>query len=200
SFLELDEVAYRAVIAARGREEKGSGSASADITALLTPDGSGTRVDVRTELAISGRAAQFGRSLMAEVSGAMVNEFVRRLEQLIETGDAAAPAKAGPAKTGLAPVNGAAPGGLAGLGMRPLGAGSDGEPNQLDVGATLLLPMLRKAAAPIATAAVGCVLGVLVGKRLGRRGGGARGHVLAPEFGASSPLFRLVPADDQGSR
>lgn len=79
-FAERDEVDHRAVIEARGSEERGNGAASGTVVATLRPDGQGTRVDLATELAISGRAAQFGRSLLSEVSATMLAEFARRLE------------------------------------------------------------------------------------------------------------------------
>lgn len=88
-FLERDELDHRAVIQAQGREERGSGTAAATITASLHPTGTGTQVELVTDMAISGRAAQFGRSLIAEVSATLIGEFAGRLEALI-TGDTAA--------------------------------------------------------------------------------------------------------------
>lgn len=79
-FLERDEVARRAVIKATGRETKGTGTATATITATLRPAGTATRVELSTEMAISGRAAQFGRNLLAEVSSTLIGELARRLE------------------------------------------------------------------------------------------------------------------------
>jgi carbon monoxide dehydrogenase subunit G len=89
-FVERDDVDHRAVIEARGSEERGSGAASGTVVATLRSDGQGTRVDLSTELSISGRAAQFGRSLVAEVSATMLAEFARRLEAIVRPG--AAPA------------------------------------------------------------------------------------------------------------
>lgn len=82
-FLERDEVDHRAVILAQGREERGSGAASATITATLRSAGAGTEVALVTEMDISGRAAQFGRSLISEVSGSLIAEFAGRLQGLI---------------------------------------------------------------------------------------------------------------------
>lgn len=92
-FVERDDVDHRAVIEARGSEERGSGAASGTVVATLRPDGQGTRVDLSTELSISGRAAQFGRSLVTEVSTSMLAEFARRLEGVVRPeASAAAPA------------------------------------------------------------------------------------------------------------
>jgi carbon monoxide dehydrogenase subunit G len=151
TFREQDEVGRRAVIDARGREQKGSGSANALITAVLKPDADGTLVDVSTELAISGRAAQFGRSLLAEVSNTMVDEFVRRLEAMISGNGA--PAGAGTTSSTSQPST-AVP-----------TAAAVPESDSLDVVRTIAVPMLRKAAAPIASAALALLLGVLLGRR-----------------------------------
>lgn len=92
-FVERDDVDHRAVIEARGSEERGSGAASGTVVATLRPDGQGTRVDLSTELAISGRAAQFGRSLVTEVSATMLAEFGHRIEALVRPGPAAGDAR-----------------------------------------------------------------------------------------------------------
>lgn len=102
-FLERDEVDHRAVILAQGREERGSGAASATITATLRSAGSGTRVALVTEMDISGRAAQFGRSLISEVSGSLIAEFAGRLESLI-SGASVSPASLSVGRSVLLPL------------------------------------------------------------------------------------------------
>jgi carbon monoxide dehydrogenase subunit G len=57
-FTELDEEAHRIVLHASGREMKGQGNATADVTVALTSAGSGTDVAIETELAISGKIVQ----------------------------------------------------------------------------------------------------------------------------------------------
>ena len=79
-FTELDEVAHRAVLRAEGRETRGQGNATAEITASMTPSGSGTRVSVTTDLSITGRVAQFGRGVLADVSTKLLDQFVTNLE------------------------------------------------------------------------------------------------------------------------
>ncbi|MFF5992788.1 SRPBCC family protein [Prauserella flavalba] len=167
-FRERDDVAHRAVVEARGREAKGSGSASALVTLHLKPDGEGTLVDVSTELAISGRAAQFGRSLLAEVSNAMLDQFVQRLEAMIAQSDDGAdttgtPETAAPSISGVAPAAAAdARGELGGTDTNVTGNQS------LDVVRAIVLPLLRRAAVPIVTAGLGGLIGLLAGRR-GRR-------------------------------
>ena len=66
-----------------GREARGQGSAAATITTRLAPgaSGQGTRVVVETDMQVTGRQAQLGRSLMEDVAGAILGEFAARLER-----------------------------------------------------------------------------------------------------------------------
>jgi len=95
-FLEQDVEAHRAVLRAEGRETRGQGNASATITAQLEPDGDGTRVSVVTDLMITGRVAQFGRGVMADVSTKLLAQFAASLEQLLQGGPIADDAPAEP--------------------------------------------------------------------------------------------------------
>jgi len=168
-FRERDDVAHRAVVEARGREAKGSGSASALITLHLKPDGDSTLVDVSTELAISGRAAQFGRSLLAEVSNAMLDQFVQRLEAMIAQPDGGTDTT-GALGTPAPSVSGAAF--SAAAEARAEHGSTDARvagDQSLDVIRAIALPLLRRAAVPIVAAALGGLIGVLAGRR-GRRG------------------------------
>jgi hypothetical protein len=79
-FLERDEAAHKVVLRAEGRETRGQGNANATITAQLTPDGDGTAVSVVTDLTVTGRVAQFGRGVMADVSAKLLDQFVDCLE------------------------------------------------------------------------------------------------------------------------
>jgi uncharacterized protein len=80
TFQEKDDAARRAVLRAEGRETRGQGNAKATITARLEPDGDGTRVAVDTDLMITGRVAQFGRGVLADVSSKLLDQFVACLE------------------------------------------------------------------------------------------------------------------------
>jgi len=85
--VEVDPETRKVRISARGRETRGSGNAAADIFAVLTESGSGTRVSVRTELEITGKPAQFGSAVMQEVGTLIIRQFAERLERLIATGE-----------------------------------------------------------------------------------------------------------------
>jgi carbon monoxide dehydrogenase subunit G len=80
-FVERDSQLYKAVLRAEGRETRGQGNASATITATITPDGDGSTVRAVTDLTISGKVAQFGRGVLADVSTRLMNQFVDCLEK-----------------------------------------------------------------------------------------------------------------------
>lgn len=74
-FVEKDESARRAVIDANAKEARGTGTAAATITAVLTEAGQSTDVIVTTDLQITGKPAQFGRGVMVEVGNKLLGRF-----------------------------------------------------------------------------------------------------------------------------
>jgi carbon monoxide dehydrogenase subunit G len=92
TFVSQDPDAHVAVLRAEGRETRGQGNANATITATLLPDGAdGTAVSVVTDLTITGRVAQFGRGVLADVSAKLLDQFVENLETTVLVDDSAAP-------------------------------------------------------------------------------------------------------------
>jgi len=80
-FVERDESAHRFVIDAKGKDNRGNGTAGAKVTALLTSaTPTTTHVEVITDLAITGKPAQFGRGVMQEVSDKLLQQFADCLE------------------------------------------------------------------------------------------------------------------------
>jgi uncharacterized protein len=79
-FQEKDRAAQRVVIKANGKETRGSGNASAVVTAALKDEGDSTTVVITTDLTISGKAAQFGRGVLADVSSSLIGQFAKNLE------------------------------------------------------------------------------------------------------------------------
>jgi uncharacterized protein len=75
AFVEVDEVARTATIEAKGKEARGPGTANATIRASCESDGDGTSVKVVTDLAVTGRPAQFGRGVMADVGDKLLGKF-----------------------------------------------------------------------------------------------------------------------------
>ncbi len=84
SFLERDESARRLVFQAQGKDKRGNGTAGATVTATFAEDGEGTRVNVVTDLAITGKAAQFGRgNVLQDVSDKLLAQFVACLKSKV---------------------------------------------------------------------------------------------------------------------
>ncbi len=80
AFEERDEAAGRVVLRATGRDSRGQGNANALITATMSPDGDGTKVTVQTDLTVTGKVAQFGRGVLADISSKLIGQFVDSLE------------------------------------------------------------------------------------------------------------------------
>jgi carbon monoxide dehydrogenase subunit G len=79
-FVERDDATHRAVIEAHGSDKRGNGTAGATMIARLEAEGEGTtRVVVATQLKVTGRPAQFGRGVMQDVGGRIVDQFATAL-------------------------------------------------------------------------------------------------------------------------
>lgn len=87
---ELDDDAHRAKVDAKGSDTKGRGSAQAKLDFMLVADGAATRVDVTTDLQLTGSVAQYGRgaSLIKEVANQLVGEFAGNLAREIAASEA----------------------------------------------------------------------------------------------------------------
>ena len=81
TFIEKDEAAHRFVVDAKGKDKRGNGTAGATVTVTMTDAGGATEVSVDTDLAITGKPAQFGRGVMQDVSDKLLGQFVACLEQ-----------------------------------------------------------------------------------------------------------------------
>jgi carbon monoxide dehydrogenase subunit G len=82
-FTERDPDAKVIVLEASGKETRGAGTASATVRATLEPGGEGTIASMHTTMNVTGRPAQFGRGVMVEVGGKLVEQFAQNLRQLI---------------------------------------------------------------------------------------------------------------------
>ncbi|MFI6490221.1 SRPBCC family protein [Streptomyces sp. NPDC050564] len=83
-FEEQDEAAHRMVLIASGKESRGQGTARARVTGTLSERDGGTAVSVETDLTVTGRPAQFGRGVMAEVGDKLVGRFADCLSERLE--------------------------------------------------------------------------------------------------------------------
>ncbi|GAA4407310.1 hypothetical protein GCM10023168_23220 [Fodinibacter luteus] len=172
-FLDRDDAAHRAVIEAKGKDRRGNGTAGATVTIQLAPSGEGTRVDVTTDLSVTGKPAQFGRGVMQDVSDKLLQQFVACIEgQFREPEPAAEPAPepgVAPAPEPVgAPVPEPAVAPSPAASVRPVPRPMPSAPvdDSIDLGATVL-PVLVRTYAPYAAAGL---LGLVVGWLLGRRG------------------------------
>ena len=103
-FTDKDEANRKIAIEATGKETRGAGTASANVQATLTPGeaAGSTLVAIHTSLNVTGRPAQFGRSLLPEVSGKLIAQFASNLEALITADNTAAEATDTPEGSGAA--------------------------------------------------------------------------------------------------
>jgi carbon monoxide dehydrogenase subunit G len=81
-----DEASRKVVLQAEGRDTRGQGNASATVVATLVPDGDGTTVNIDTDLNITGKVAQFGRGVMADVSSKLLGQFADNLKKDVLSG------------------------------------------------------------------------------------------------------------------
>ena len=143
-FVELDEANRRIVLEATGRDSRGAGNAAAEVIAEMTPDGDGTVVAITTDLKVTGKVAQFGRGVMADVTEKLIGQFVDSLsEKLSEVG---APGDDGTDASEAASAEDSAE-----------AAAEDGprqvdmdEPEPVDLLETAGRPMLKRLLAPLA--------------------------------------------------
>ena len=152
-FVELDEANRRIVLEATGRDSRGAGNAAAEVTAEMTPDGDGTVVSIATDLKVTGKVAQFGRGVMADVTEKLIGQFVDSLEQKLsemgESDDAGASVDGAPSDGAETDVEAAdAP---ASSGPRQI---EMAEPEPVDLLETAGRPMLKRILAPVAVVAL----------------------------------------------
>ena len=84
NFVERNDQDHKAVLSGKGRDTRGAGNASALITAKLEAvSDSITRVNVDTDMKITGKFAQFGRGVMADVSANLMDQFAQNLAEML---------------------------------------------------------------------------------------------------------------------
>ena len=141
-FVERDEQARAVTLEASGKETRGAGTASATIRSTLQDEGGQTRVVVHTTMSVTGRPAQFGRGVMAEVGGRIIERFAANLAALLAGEGSPAADAAGAAAPG-APASGTAATAQAAA-SAPTAAGSApdrGTPDGLEVTRDGVVPL-----------------------------------------------------------
>jgi uncharacterized protein len=160
---EKDVANHRAVMTARAREARGNGSVNAAIAATLASVGEGTEVTVVTDLDVTGKAAQFGRGVMGDVSRQLMGQFAGNLAQLL-TDEPAEEAAAEPAAADALTRSSAAPAGASpAAGFSAPAAAPAGE--SLDALALIKAPLMRV----VPPVAVALVVGIVLGRVTKRR-------------------------------
>ena len=71
------------VLDAAGADKKGRGAASTLLTIALQPLGGATKVNISMDLTISGAAAQYGRGLVQDVTGVLVQQTAGSMKMRI---------------------------------------------------------------------------------------------------------------------
>jgi carbon monoxide dehydrogenase subunit G len=149
AFQEKDAAAQRVVLKASGKETRGNGNAAAVVTAQLKDEGTelepATRVIISTDLTISGKAAQFGRGVLADVASNLIGQFAKALEADV-LGDTP---KATTAPTAEAATAAAQP------------AAGD----SVDLLKVVAMPVAKRFAPVLAGVAAGAAVGFLIGRR-----------------------------------
>lgn len=82
-FTERDPLAHVITLEASGKETRGAGTASATVRSTLESQNGHTHVVVHTTLNVTGRPAQFGRGVMAEVGGKLIGVFATNLADML---------------------------------------------------------------------------------------------------------------------
>jgi carbon monoxide dehydrogenase subunit G len=83
---ERDDTAKRMVMKAKGSELKGKGQADATITSWLERNGAGTKMKISQDINLSGPLAQYGRGMIQDVSGSLMDEFAGRIQADLSRG------------------------------------------------------------------------------------------------------------------
>jgi hypothetical protein len=146
AFQEKDAAAQRMVLKANGKEMRGNGNAAAVVTAQLKDEGDATIVAITTDLTISGKAAQFGRGVLADVSTNLIGQFAKRLEADLLGGSPAGPQTLGATS-------------------QPVTAAQPDAGDSVDLLKVVAVPMAKRAAPAVAALAAGAVIGFLLGRR-----------------------------------
>ncbi|MCZ9883140.1 SRPBCC family protein [Arthrobacter sp. B2a2-09] len=187
-FLERNQETHTVVISATGKDKRGNGTAGATVTAVLTPDGDGTAVDVTTDMNVTGKPAQFGRGVIQDISDKLLAQFVQCVigkagggaEKDIEpdAGASAAPAESGaagadvaesgePAAGSAAPVAGPPAAPVSAAAPRSAPSAPSSPSSELDLGSAVW-PVLVRRFGPVLCAAAALALLAWLFRRRGK--------------------------------
>ncbi|WP_030174560.1 SRPBCC family protein [Spirillospora albida] len=106
--VSADASSRTVAIEAAAKEARGSGTANATVQARLTEEDGTTKVAVHTKLNVTGRPAQFGRNILAEVGSKLIARFAKALAKELESPAEPAPTPEPPAAPNTTPEAAAA--------------------------------------------------------------------------------------------
>ncbi|WP_406397788.1 SRPBCC family protein [Streptomyces sp. NBC_00879] len=159
TFQEKDESAHRIVLAAKGKEVRGQGTASATVTGTLADRDGATAVVVVTDLTITGRPAQFGRGVMAEVGDKLIGRFADCLAQQLAGPE---PAEGAPVGT---PQRAVETDGEQGAGAAMVAGAGNREAEPIDLLRTAGFPVAKRAAGVLLAAALAVLAVILIRRK-----------------------------------
>jgi uncharacterized protein len=169
-FTDKDEANRAIVIEASGKETRGAGTASANVHASLkSAEADSTLVSIHTSLNVTGRPAQFGRSLLPEVSGKLIAQFASNLEALIASDNAPAAAAEETAAPEAEGTAAGYSGEAAPAAAKPATAAAIKQEEHLNAFTFVILPILKRAAPVAAIAAIGAAIVIAVRRLTGRK-------------------------------
>ena len=90
-----DPGARRLTVEGRGKDIRGQGTAGADVIMVIVPSANGSEITVSTDVQLTGKVAQLGRSVMQDVSTRLVAQFVSNLSSLIAPSSQSVPGETG---------------------------------------------------------------------------------------------------------
>jgi uncharacterized protein len=164
TFVEKDEAARRLVVEAKGRDKRGNGTAGANATLTMAPEGTGTKVEIVTDLAVTGKPAQFGRGVMQDVSDKLLGQFVACLES--KSAPAAEPPAAEEPLGGASPEPSVAAAPAGSPAPQAAGPKHAQQPEALDLGATVVPVLIKNYGKKIAVGVAVIAAAVIVYKLL----------------------------------
>ncbi len=102
--VERNAAEHRAVLGGKAQETRGQGTAEATVTLALAEDGTTTRGTVNADLALSGKAAAMGKSVIGSVTEQMMGLFATNLQAMLAGPEAAAESAGAAAAAPTAPA------------------------------------------------------------------------------------------------
>ena len=83
-FERVDATAGETELAGQGQETKGKGSAEMRMRCRVQGAGAATQVTVKSDVAVTGILAQFGRGMIQEVADRMLQQFTTQMRAVLE--------------------------------------------------------------------------------------------------------------------